>query len=70
MRDRMVRLSDEEISETLKYSEKFGLEKFLPAAKANTKTKGGKDENATQEMIRIEEKERGRTLSRTRNTRR
>lgn len=68
MRNRVVRLSDEEISETLKFKNMFGLEKFLSHATA--KGKGNKDENATQDLIRIEEKERGRTLSRTRNTRR
>ncbi|KAI0078230.1 hypothetical protein K474DRAFT_950485 [Panus rudis PR-1116 ss-1] len=65
-RDRGLRISDEDISGSLKYDEiNFGLEKYLPTVFPR---RAAQDENAATALL--EEKERGRTRSRTRGVRR
>lgn len=64
LQGRSLRLSDEELSGTLKYDEvNFGLEKFLPAFRRRVK-----NENIESQLV-VEEKERGRTRSRARSRR-
>ncbi|KAK7689783.1 hypothetical protein QCA50_006422 [Cerrena zonata] len=65
LQERNLRLSDEELSGTLKYDEvNFGLEKFLPAFSRRKV----KNENVESRLL-VEEKERGRTRSRVRGRR-
>lgn len=62
-RERGLRLSDEELSRSLKYDgSNFGLEKYLPTAFPHRIVK---DENTATGLL-VEERERGRTRSRAR----
>ena len=65
LHERNLRVSDEDLSGTLKYDEvNFGLEKFLPAFSRRKV----KNQNVETQLV-VEEKERGRTKSRARGRR-